>query len=100
MVCLVWDINTCALLLCLHLTTDTSLHWLMKRTMASDCNGTEDCNVSLLTVLSGCLTISLHDMGYALVGPVILLMPFLVLKGGLDSSHNQHKCQRCCGPKP
>lgn len=51
-------------------------------------------------MLFGCLTISLHNMGYAVVGPVVLLMPFLVLENSLDSSHNQHKRQCCCGPEP
>lgn len=52
-----------------------------------------------MMMLSYCLTVSLHNMGDALVGTVVLLMPFLVLKGGLDSSHNQHECQSCRGPE-
>lgn len=56
--------------------------------------------MGLMMMLSDCLTVSLHNVGYALVGTMVLLVPLLVLEGGLDSSHNQHKCQSCCGPKP
>jgi len=38
-------------------------------------------------------------MRCALVCSVILLMPLLVLKNGLDSCHNQHKSQCCCRAK-
>lgn len=72
---------------------------LTNRTGPNHGDGINDCSVSLVVVQPDWLTISLHNMGCALVGAMILLVPFLVLKGGLDSSHDEHECQSCCGPK-
>ena len=42
----------------------------------------------------------MDNVGGALVRPVVLLVPLLVLKDGFDGRHNEHKSQCCCGSKP